>query len=608
MTKSASERAESFLRDSVQFRLGPLVTEAAHPRSTELSQTARRDVAEGLGVLFDVDRDVVEAYARWSASGQPEALRDMALAALRGGGRLFFTGCGATGRLSIQLAATWRAFWQERRAAGLLTPDPDAWEDRAFSAMAGGDYALIKSVEGFEDFAPFGRRQLADLGVAKGDAVFAITEGGETSFVIGTAWQGLEAGARVAFVYNNPDAVLRERVERSRAVIDEPRITKVNLTTGPMAITGSTRMQATSSELLAMLTVLEMVLRDVLARDGAAPAGLAPSAAVPAQMREGLATLHAELSSERLRKDLARLVCAEEAVYLAGARTSYFADALAVDVLTDTTERSPTFCTPAFRKWDDTEAAESWAFLFTPEPTSERAWTRLLRRAPQTIEWTGDDLRRLLDAETAERQEAVLGEIRLSELLRFRIGQDGLPVRPRRPGDGATAVVTRATARCSSRGLLRGTAGGGAGERRRGGARRRGPEGRAGTAPGDRRLARGGVAVRRADGPRHAVPARPARARRREDAAERALHLHDGAPGPRAREPDDLGRPEQPQARRPLDALHRRPGRRLVRPGLPRALRGDRLRRAAAARRQGVPGPGGRRDDAAAPRAEPARR
>jgi hypothetical protein len=34
---------------------------------------------------------------------------------------------------------------------------------------------------------------------ADGDVVFAITEGGETSFVIGTAWKGLEAGARVYF-------------------------------------------------------------------------------------------------------------------------------------------------------------------------------------------------------------------------------------------------------------------------------------------------------------------------------------------------------------------------------------------------------------------------
>jgi N-acetylmuramic acid 6-phosphate etherase len=439
--KTARERAEAFLRDAVQFRLGALVTEASHPRSQELSRVAREDAAAGLAVLFDVDRDVVGAYDRWSRSGQPEALRDDLRATLEGGGRVFFTGCGATGRLSIQLSSVWRGFWQDRRERGLASPPPDGWEGRAESVMAGGDYALVKSVEGFEDFAPFGRKQIADLGVAAGDMVFAITEGGETSFVIGTAWQGLEAGARVVFVYNNPDDVLRAHVERSRRVIDEPRIRKVNLTTGPMAITGSTRMQATSIQLLAMLTVLEMTLRDVLARAGAGEPGTGPSEAVPEEMRDGLSALHARLESVALRQDLGRLVAAEEEVYRRGGRTSYFADALAVDVLTDTTERSPTFCTPAFRKWDDEEASESWATLFTPAPASEEAWTRLLRREPQTIEWTEDDLRALLDEEAAERQGGILREIGRRELMRFRIGQDGLPYRPARAGDGVTAVV-----------------------------------------------------------------------------------------------------------------------------------------------------------------------
>jgi len=437
---SAMERAEEFLRDGGEFHLGSLVTEGSHPRSRQLSQVARGDAATGLAILFDVDRDVVETYDRWSRSGQPEELRDLALAALQGGGRLFFTGCGATGRLSIQLSSIWRTFWQDRRERGLSSPPPDAWEDRASSVMAGGDYALVKSVEGFEDFAPFGRKQIADRGVSKGDMVFAISEGGETSFVIGTAWEGLEKGATVVFVYNNPDEVLRASVRRSREILDEPRIRKTNLTTGPMAVTGSTRMQATSIELLALLTVLEMTLRDVVGRAGA-DAGVGPSSTVPEEMRAGLRALHAELVSESHRRDLARLVTAEEEVYRKGARTSYFADSLAVDVLTDTTERSPTFCTPSFRQWDDEEAAESWAFLFTPAPTTEEAWTRLLRRDPETIEWTDEDLRTLLDEDAAERQRAVLGEIGHRELMRFRIGLDGLADRPARPGDGVTAVL-----------------------------------------------------------------------------------------------------------------------------------------------------------------------
>jgi N-acetylmuramic acid 6-phosphate etherase len=112
-----------------------------------------------------------------------------------------------------------------------------------------------------------------------------------------------------------------------------------------------------------------------------------------------------------------------------------------VDVLTDTTERSPTFCTPSFRKFDDAEASDSWAFLFTAEESTDRAWRRLLGRAPQTIEWSEADLRALLDEEAAARQAAVLAEIRLAELMRFKIGLDGLACRPIRAGDGVTAVL-----------------------------------------------------------------------------------------------------------------------------------------------------------------------
>ena len=44
----------------------------------------------------------------------------------------------------------------------------------------------------------------------------------------------------------------------------------------------------------------------------------------------------------------------EETVYRPGHKNNYFADPFGIDVLTDTTERSPTYCTPPFRKFDDT--------------------------------------------------------------------------------------------------------------------------------------------------------------------------------------------------------------------------------------------------------------
>lgn len=433
-----AERANQFLTEATQFRLGALLTESPHPRSRTLSDTARNSASDGLAMLFDVDRDVVDKFRAFAGSGRASAIARTVADALKVGGRIFCTGCGATGRLSIQMDSIWRDFWQQRRAAGIAQPDPDQWEERTFSVMAGGDYALIKSVEGFEDFTQFGRKQISDLGVRAGDVVFAITEGGETSFVIGTAWQGVDAGAKVYFVYNNPDDILCEHVTRSREIIQDQRIETVNLTTGPMAITGSTRMQATSIQLCVMLLIWEIVLWEITGRESVEDA--APK--VCAQLVSSLEAVHAALTSEKLLGPLGALVEREERVYRFAHRNSYFADRLAIDVLTDTTERSPTFCIPAFRKFDDAQAAESWSFLFLPEETSQSAWRRLLKRAPRPVAWTEEQVRGMIGPELAPRQHAIMKNIGLQEIYRFKIGMDGLPYRRLSEGDAATAIVT----------------------------------------------------------------------------------------------------------------------------------------------------------------------
>ena len=209
MSAASQKSSEEFLKISHQFQLGALTTEASHPVTANLSETAKRDIGEALKLLFEVDADVVRRYRAFAESTQPQAIKSAVLRALQDDGKIFFTGCGSTGRLSIQLVSIWRDFWQRQRARGLTcSPSAADFEDRAFSVMAGGDFALIKAVEGFEDFTQLGSKQIADLGVSGKDVVFAITEGGETSFVIGTTWKAAETGAKVYFVYNNTDEVL----------------------------------------------------------------------------------------------------------------------------------------------------------------------------------------------------------------------------------------------------------------------------------------------------------------------------------------------------------------------------------------------------------------
>ena len=68
---------------------------------------------------------------------------------LRSGGRIAFSGCGATGRLSILLESMWRTSCRD-------TVGMEDYGKQVFSIMTGGDFALVKSVEFFEDYAVFG--------------------------------------------------------------------------------------------------------------------------------------------------------------------------------------------------------------------------------------------------------------------------------------------------------------------------------------------------------------------------------------------------------------------------------------------------------------------
>lgn len=437
MSATSIRRSDEFLSISDQFQLGVLTTESSHHVTTNLSETAKRDIGAALGELFAVDADVLRTYQAFVDSGRATGIKEALLRSLRQGGKLFFTGCGSTGRLSIQLVSIWRDFWQQKKAAGQAdSAGAEDFEHRAFSVMAGGDFALIKAVEGFEDFTEFGKKQIGDLGVGPNDVVFAITEGGETSFVIGTAWKGLEAGAKVYFVYNNPDDILCRHVKRSRDVIQEPRIEKINLTTGPMSITGSTRMQATTIQLCVLLTVLEMTLRDLT------QAGRSASAQVPAQFLQWLTEMHRNLADRGFCGQLAKAVALEESVYRAGHKNTYFADRFGIDVLTDTTERSPTYCTPPFRKFDDTTATESWAFLFLPYADTAQAWERIIKRQPHCVEWTEEEVRALVSEDKVARTSEVVRKIGKAELMRFKVGLDGLKYRPPGQGHSAVAIVS----------------------------------------------------------------------------------------------------------------------------------------------------------------------
>ncbi|MCM2281106.1 MAG: SIS domain-containing protein [Bdellovibrionaceae bacterium] len=360
---AARERARTFLETAHEFHLGGLPTEQAHPKTRELSRLAKSDVLAALELFRDVE---LEAYTK-IRSHMPaiEHLIEDIRATLRDGGRIFLSGCGATGRLSLSLETLWR----RRHTAS------DPRRDAIVSFMAGGDFALVRSIENFEDHPEYGERQLQELGYRKGDLLLAITEGGETPFVIGSAEAAASRDGRAPwFLYCNPDEILERTADRSRRVLQNERIQKLNLTVGPMAITGSTRLQATSVLMFAAGSALFH----------AAGLGEKPELELDRLM---------QLCRSADLRPLIPHIEAEAATYAAGEACLHTSDEHAITVFTDVTERSPTFSLPAFENSlfaTPGPQRPAWTYMEIPGThTASEAWEAILARPPRALDWEG---------------------------------------------------------------------------------------------------------------------------------------------------------------------------------------------------------------------------
>ena len=361
MDQAAQSKALAleFLAISQQFKLGSLPTESPHPKTLKLSDDAKNNLNRAIETIKEID---VEVFDRLLESlDELKILQAEVKLTIESGGRIFLCGCGATGRLSLALETIWRS--QHSKNPQL--------QERIISFMAGGDVALIHSVEKFEDYPEFGERQLLELGFREGDMLIACTEGGETPFVIGATEAALAKSSRTPFfLYCNPDEILIQTAERSKRVIENPQIKKINLNVGPMALTGSTRMQATT--ILMYATGLSLWFYNSEFN----------------HLKNELVTITKfirELDFSFLKK----FIECETQLYLNGDYLFYETDGkTGISILTDTTERSPTFSLYPFENQNDAEKNPSLSYLLFPGSADNKsAWHDLLGRAPRCFHW-----------------------------------------------------------------------------------------------------------------------------------------------------------------------------------------------------------------------------
>jgi N-acetylmuramic acid 6-phosphate etherase len=144
--------------------------------------------------------------------------------ALRGGGRLIYVGAGTSGRLAAVDAAE-------------CPPTFGVSPRRVQAILAGGRRALTEAVEGAEDSASRGARDLVARGVTRRDAVVGIAASGTTPYVLGA----LRLARRRGAVTIGLTANRRSPIARVAAITIAPE-------TGPEVIHGSTRMKAGTAQ------------------------------------------------------------------------------------------------------------------------------------------------------------------------------------------------------------------------------------------------------------------------------------------------------------------------------------------------------------------------
>jgi N-acetylmuramic acid 6-phosphate etherase len=205
-------------------------TEEINPRTIGLDQLATGDLVR---VLADEQRAAVDAVV--SVAGALAQAVDEIARRMRAGGRLHYVGAGTSGRLG---------FLDASEMPPTFATDPAL----VCAHIAGGIGALTRAVEGAEDDAELGERELRDH-VAPGDALVGISASGGAAYVLGAVRAARAIGAWTLGVANTPKAPLLAQADLGIALL-----------TGPEPLTGSTRLKAGTSQKILLNTLSTAVM------------------------------------------------------------------------------------------------------------------------------------------------------------------------------------------------------------------------------------------------------------------------------------------------------------------------------------------------------------
>lgn len=206
--------------------------------SSHYDHLEKMSVQELLVNINKEDKTVPLAIEK--AIPQIEAIVNVIVEKMRGGGRLFYIGAGTSGRLGVVDASE-------------IPPTYGLPHGKVIGLIAGGDKAIRKAVEYAEDDAQQAWKDLEEHLINQQDVLIGIAASGRTPYVIGGLKEARANGVVTGCVVCNANTEVAKQA-------DYP----VEVVVGPEFVTGSTRMKSGTAQKL----VLNMISTTVMIKLG----------------------------------------------------------------------------------------------------------------------------------------------------------------------------------------------------------------------------------------------------------------------------------------------------------------------------------------------------
>lgn len=224
----------------------------------------KMDTYQMLEIIQKENENAVKAVSK--AINSISETIDIISERMNNGGRLFYAGCGTSGRLGVLDASE-------------CPPTFGVSQDVVIGIIAGGDKALRNAVENSEDNYEAGKSDLEVYNITENDSVIGISVAGGAEYVIGALEYAKSFGAFTVALTCNENTKIGK-------ICDIEILTD----TGAEIITGSTRMKAGTAHKM----VLNMISTSLMVKAG--------------HVYENL-MINLKPSNNKLRDRMIRIVC-----------------------------------------------------------------------------------------------------------------------------------------------------------------------------------------------------------------------------------------------------------------------------------------------------------